>query len=473
MRYVYLMHRWLGLTLGPLVALWFLSGIIMLFVSYPSLSPQARWAQLQPLSRAQVQYTPAQAWQAVHPSHASMQPTSTTLAMQQGRPVYYFLTDDYWQAVWADTAEPVQVNQASAVRQALAFHPAAGASRVALIALDQWSFSGKLNAHRPLFKVALDNEAHTELYVSSRTGEVVLQSSQRERFWNWLGSVTHWIYFTDLRANRALWRQVILWPAAAGILLSVIGLWIGLTRMRVSTRYSRNRHSPYRGMLKVHHFAGYGFGLIVLTWLFSGWLSMTPMNWLSDRTLSPEELTHWQGTPVALTDYRLPAQWPAETKRLTWRRFAGEAVLVSEHPTASQRLDLHTGNVLARYTLSQLRTAASRLQTARLSSIEWLPTQGDAYYRTPNHTTRIARANFASAHAVSYYLDATTGEIAASQDTRSRYYRWLFTALHTWDFPGIEPQFWRKLLIIVLSTAGLAITLTGLTYGIKRYLKQL
>jgi uncharacterized iron-regulated membrane protein len=111
-------------------------------------------------------------------------------------------------------------------------------------------------------------------------------------------------------------------------------------------------------------------------------------------------------------------------------------------------------------------------KTASLTSIEWLPEQGDAYYTPDNKHLPIVRASFTADSNVSYYINAVTGEIVSSQDTRSRSYRWLFTALHTWNFPGIEPQFWRRLLIILLSIAGLTISLTGLYYGFKRLALQ-
>jgi uncharacterized iron-regulated membrane protein len=471
-RYLYLTHRWLGLTLGPLIVLWLLSGVVMLFVSYPSLTHEEQIDHLQPLQRALVKVLPETAWQSTFAKSAETNhPKNTQLAMQQSRPVYYFL-NDHWQAVWADSGTAVVVNRELAIRNALAFQPAARVNKVSLIALDQWSFSGKLNPHRPLYKVSLDNENKSEIYISSRTGQVVLETSQHERFWNWLGSITHWVYFTELRAQREVWRQVILWPAGAAITLSALGIWIGIVRMRLNSRYSRNRHTPYRGFMRIHHIAGYTLGLILFTWLFSGWLSMTPMNWLSDRSLSDEELNHWQGKSVSLHDYRLPDHLPSETKILEWIPFSGQVGVIGHSLRKSQRLHPETGEGLPAYTLPQLQSAAGGMQAAPLPSITWLTEQGDAYYNKSDEHIPVARVSFDGDACISYYINAITGEIVSSQDTRSRAYRWLFTALHTWNFPGIEPQFWRRFLIILLSVAGLIISLTGLYYGFKRLARQ-
>ena len=39
-RYLYLAHRWLGIGLGLFVLLWIVSGVVMLFVGYPKLTPE-------------------------------------------------------------------------------------------------------------------------------------------------------------------------------------------------------------------------------------------------------------------------------------------------------------------------------------------------------------------------------------------------------------------------------------------------
>lgn len=466
MRVLFLGHRWLGLTLGPLVLLWFLSGLVMLFVPYPSLTDSERFSQLQPLARAQMKITPTAAWQALQTSATA--PEKIEMVMLLGRPQYVFTSGGLRHAVWADTAQAVHVDRALAIRSALAFRPAPGVIDVRRIALDQWSFSGKLNAHRPLYKVVLQDDAGSEVYVSSRTGEVVLESTRRERLWNWLGSVTHWLYFTELRAHRDIWRQLILWPAAAGVALSIAGLWIGIRRMRLTQRYSRQRHTPYRGWLRIHHVAGYGFGLLVLTWLFSGWLSMTPMDWLSARALSATESSAWHGTPQDSADWTLPGQIPPMTQRLEWSHFAGAPLLIAQQGQQRRRIHPVTGQPQP-LTQSALIEGLHRLQPqARLLLLEKLPATGDAYYKPGTDNIQIVRAEFDDSAATRYDIDLQTAEIVASHDRRSRAYRWLFTALHTWDFPGIEPQFWRKVLIVLCSIAGLTIVSTGLLQGIKR-----
>ena len=65
LRYLHLLHRWLGIGLGLFVLLWFLSGLVMLFVSYPKLTQTERLSHLEPIKLQQVKLNAAKAWAAI------------------------------------------------------------------------------------------------------------------------------------------------------------------------------------------------------------------------------------------------------------------------------------------------------------------------------------------------------------------------------------------------------------------------
>ena len=52
-RLTYLIHRWTGVAACVLMALWFVSGIVMLFIGYPKLTP---WERLQAMPALQAQH---------------------------------------------------------------------------------------------------------------------------------------------------------------------------------------------------------------------------------------------------------------------------------------------------------------------------------------------------------------------------------------------------------------------------------
>ena len=61
-RWLYLLHRWAGITLCLFFAMWFISGVVMMYVGYPKLTPAERLGHLAPLDPAGVTVTPAQRW---------------------------------------------------------------------------------------------------------------------------------------------------------------------------------------------------------------------------------------------------------------------------------------------------------------------------------------------------------------------------------------------------------------------------
>ena len=98
---------------------------------------------------------------------------------------------------------------------------------------DQWSVPNGFDRHRPLLRVALGDAAGTEVYVSSRTGEVVLDTTRSERGWNLAGSVLHWIYPTVLRSNWSLWDQVVSTLSLVAFIAATLGAVLGITRIRI------------------------------------------------------------------------------------------------------------------------------------------------------------------------------------------------------------------------------------------------
>src|SRR5690606_16960295 len=70
------------------------------------------------------------------------------------------------------------------------------------------------------------------------------------------------------------WSQIVIWTSVAGTFLAVTGLYVGISRLR----RANSRWSPYRGLWYWHHLTGLVFGLLVLTWVFSGLLTMGPFD---------------------------------------------------------------------------------------------------------------------------------------------------------------------------------------------------
>jgi uncharacterized iron-regulated membrane protein len=461
-RWLYLTHRWVGIVTCLLFAMWFVSGLVMLYVPFPELT-QSEWlAGQRPIAWSEVKTAP--------PRTAG---GAVSFEMLGQTPVWRVAGDGGTASFRASDGRalgPVGVGEARQVAALFGHAPAASAT---LIYNDQWSVPGGYNADRPLWKVALADARGTVLYVSSRTGAVVLDTNRRERFWNWLGSVPHWLYPRALRELPEAWRQVVLWVSGPCIVGAIAGLWIGLLRVRPGEhRFSRRRMTPYRGWMKWHHVAGLVGGVFLLTWIFSGWLSVDPGRYFSSGGVSAEARAAYAGSgPAAAVDLAWLADVAPAARRVEWKRAAGRSFLRVE-ATSGGELDLDPATLepfVADQAAIRAR-AAGLVPGARIASIDVL-TAPDAYWYEVGGgvTLPVWRVKFDDRARTWAHLNPLTGELLGSIDARGRAYRWLYDGLHRWDFGPLARNFpARQLVIWLLSLAGLVISVTSVWIAWRR-----
>ena len=105
LRVLVLIHRYFGIAMCLLFAMWFASGIVMLFVPYPALTAAERFHGLRPLELGKCCVNPAAAYAQ---SGLTEPPERMRLIMVLDRPVFQLHP---WNGViismFADTGEPV------------------------------------------------------------------------------------------------------------------------------------------------------------------------------------------------------------------------------------------------------------------------------------------------------------------------------------------------------------------------------
>ncbi|MBV9562063.1 MAG: PepSY domain-containing protein [Bradyrhizobium sp.] len=142
-------------------------------------------------------------------------------------------------------------------------------SRIGVISIadDQWTVGGAYDPDRPLYRAEIGDEAGTELYVASSTGDVVLVTTRMERAANYAGSIPHWIYPAALRRHRQAWSTLVWWLSLFATLGAGLGVIVGLVRL--------GKCAPARrGLRGWHHVSGLILAPFMLSWIFSGFLSM-------------------------------------------------------------------------------------------------------------------------------------------------------------------------------------------------------
>lgn len=483
-RLLYLVHRWMGVAACILMALWFVSGIVMLFVGYPKLTP---WERLRPLPPLQVEHCRIPLQQALAAAQSPVK--EATLTSVGNRSIYRLQRrDGSLIAVDAGTGKEIVVNAPHVLAAAHAFLPQAIAHYAGTIDEDRWTHSRGVDPHRPLRIVQMDDSDRTRLYLSSATGEVVLDAPLAQRAWNYVGAWLHWLYYFRDRPVDPGWSWIVIVLSAIGTVTAISGTVVGIWRWRFSGRYKSGSHSPYReSWLHWHHLLGLLFAAIIFTWIFSGLMSMNPLGVFDARGQKPD-LAAWRGGD-AITQ-RLPLEAPQaiallqragfQPVEISWRILDGRPYLLARNAAADTRLIAHDENgytVRTQWDIDTLMHAAARLLPAPIRSHHVLAGYDDYYYaRQPEammgaveRRLPVWRVDFGDPHATIAYLDPQTGDVALSLDRAQRTGRWLFNFLHSWDLPSmLRAKPWRDVALVLLSLGGLAMCVTGTVIGWRR-----
>ena len=486
-RLVYLVHRWTGIGGCLLMLAWIVSGIVMLYVGYPRLLPQERLGALPVLGGPDCCVPVAAALARVETPAAVRSITLTTIG---GRPAYRLLDGDgRLRVVDARTAAlRPPPGEAMLLAGAGAYAPGRTARLVGRTGDDRWTHAGSLDAHRPLAIVELDDPAATRLYLSTVTGEVVLDAPRAERRWNAVGAWLHWLYPLRDGSRDPVWSWTVIALSAIATGSAVTGLVAGLWRWRFRGRYKSGARTPYRGLaMRWHHLAGLVFGSALIGWAFSGLMSMNPLGVFDARGPRPDPAGWRGGLPgthrpaVALADAlaRL-AEAGFAVRELDWRVLAGRPYLLARDGADRTRLVVERDGgaaVVERLPEADLAEAGRRALPAAMHPPRRLD-RHDAYYYARGDASMYAGSerrlpvlvlDFDDPGATRIYADPSTGDIALAVDRRQRAGRWLFNLLHSWDLPAmLEARRLREAVLILLGLGMLAVAGTGTVIGWRR-----
>jgi len=492
-------HRWLGIAGGVVFVTWFASGIVMMYARMPEITIQERLARLAPIDLSSARVSIAEA--------CGLQPCDRArISMLGDRPAYRVQSRGESTTIFADTGEPFHgLTQDQAIDLAQRFAPEHGSTLrygALMTDSDQWTLSGEARRAMPLHRLALGDSQDTNIYISDKTGDVVMKTTGSSRRWAYAGAVLHWLYFTPLRRHGPLWTQVIIWTSLVGCVMCLTGLVWGVFRYSPSARYRLKReqsHTPYAGLMRWHHYAGLIVGLASFTWVFSGLLSMDPIPSIADtaptrqqrdavtggrlrlESMTIDRVRAELGGPerAALRSDAIDVARPPSTLALSLSKgersgqafraareieiaqFRGEAFLVTHD--APVRFDRDT----------MLAAARAAMPDADVVDAAWLE-EYDAYYydRDVHHralSLPVLRVRYADPQRTWLYLDPRRGAIVRKEERLTRVNRWLYHGLHSLDFPFL---YYRRplwdLVVITLSIGGIVLSATTLVPAVHR-----
>jgi hypothetical protein len=469
-RYLSLWHRWLGIFACCLFMLWFTTGLVLHFVHFPELSAEERFAGLKPIATENVKLS---LYEAIRPLPYFERISRAKLIMSGNRPIYVVQHDKNVNGIYADTGEVLQTistNAALAIANQHAVQRGIYVQKsvhVALEDVDQWTVSNGLDAYRPLHHVVINDDEKTELYISDITGEVVRDTTQFERGWNYVGSVVHWIYPTFLRKHWNIWNWLVWTLSLIALIAAVTGIILGIVRLRWNHVTSL---SPFRGIHYLHHIGGVLVAGFLLTYILSGWLSMDHGLLFSSNDITTTQRKILTGGKINWQQFNsIDTTIVAGAKQLEWIQLAGNPYVIATFQHNSQKV-LSQFGVSDNFALSAFDSQSTQFLEGANCATAILIDKNDAYRSVmakPN--AQLLRIVCDDTKKTWFHIDGSNAQIIEKIDRSRRWYRWLYSGLHTLDFPVLDnnSQF-KTALVVIFCVLGFLFSLTGAILSWRR-----
>jgi uncharacterized iron-regulated membrane protein len=497
-RLLFLIHRWLGVALAIFMLLWFVSGLVIMYSSNISQGRDQQLAHAAPLQLEPGWLSFGEAWTRSADARAAEQSekqgqanravdiVEARLLRQGGQPLWLAedvrgrryaisaLDGHLWRATPEDALKIATdwLIQEGRTEDAKAAQYVNTQEKIAVLRGQE--------ALAPFHRVSLQNALGGEVLISATSGEVLQVSNALERGTYWAGNWLHLFRFLDLAGWGGARNDVLLWSIALSLVACVTGLIVGWLRWRPGflgkPTYKDGRVHPYRAFwFRWHFWAGLIGGIVATLWAFSGLLNPLQSSLFSPAAPSREALGHYYGVglPEKIRDWRPALTIPEadEIVQLSWRRLDDDAVLLA-HKANGERIVVDSGD----FSSDRLVSAAKRLTNtdASVGAQAERITDYDSYYylrhrRGANDRPLPAlRVTLDDRAATQVYLDPVDGRLLLRTDRSRRQYRWLFSALHHWDIPGLYSRPIWDIWMLVWLAFGLVLGVSSVVLGVKR-----
>jgi hypothetical protein len=262
---------------------------------------------------------------------------------------------------------------------------------------------------------------------------------------------------------------VVLWTSGVGTISVFLGLVLALTQMR----------TKYVGWMRWHYVSGAIFGVLTLTWVFSGWLSMDPIDWTGEGSTGARIPQALSG-PVTID--RFPAFDAARWTQALAGRAAKEIELkgIQGHPyyvvhgAGASPLLMDAESLEPRREPFAIDSIMQRVGQGNpgvpVVASELLPDY-DAYYydRDREAPLPVLRVKFADPTATWVYIEPMMSEVVARFTRGQRVERWLYHGFHSLDFSFwyYNRPLWEGVMIVLLA-GGSVLSFIGVVIGFKR-----
>lgn len=470
------LHKLTGCLLCGLFFMWFASGIVMIYHSFPRASADK---QLELQQTLPAELPPVEALTAALPDSAAV--PALSLQMLLDEPVFRIGAREA-SLVSARSFEPVEETRETTIRT---WCDAPVARIDTLYKLDQWIPFGRNREELPIYKYHFADPERHQLYLSSKSGRVLQFTSHKERVWAWFGAIPHWVYFTRLRQEQELWLNSVKWAAGIGCIMVILGFVLAI---RVAVK-SKKKVAPYKKRwYNWHYILGFVFGIFAITFAFSGMMSLADMpEFLKKAPRDKSEQAQPRGgrrggpgRPDArldldryTLDYRQALAAYPGTKTIAWSSYKGEPYYtLTLAPKQQVLVDARENSLVKPFVLTE-EMVRREMQRQYGDSIPYTVEKIDKFDREYHFRKvtddmlpvyRVIVDDYM--HTRYYYNPATLAIRRIDDDTRTR--NWLYHKLHTLDFKFLTDRPWLwNIVMYTLMIGGTALSVTGIVLSVR------
>lgn len=470
-------HKYIGLFISAFFLMWFVTGVVLIYHPYPSVSEKLvnEKKEVLPSSLPDLDYIA---------QRVEGEIKSVRIREFQGQTLMDVKTSKRKYLLTTDTLQDIKPIDYLCVEKVARQWSDAPIKRVdTLRKRSQWVLFTRYEKELPIYKFHFDDKYKTQLFVSGTTAEVQQLITAKQRFWAYVGAIPHKLYIPALRRNTQMWMDSFVVGATiclvAAITGFILGIYIFVRRKKVKGVWG----NPYRKRWQRIHFSfGLIFGIFLISWAVSGLFAMKRVpQWLI-KTEAPYvfDKTKLWGKNILPTDTyklgfdKLHQEYP-QLKQIKLGRFAEIPVYIIIEGENERYIDASGDDVkileIPQQTIENgFRKIYGEQVTMKISLLE----EYDNYYinlrRT--YTLPVYKVEVDNNDRDLYYVSPTDGYIKYLNKNKKAD-RWLFNGLHYLNLPWLfsKPVLWT-ICIWVLCGGCTMVCLSGLVLGVKSLFKR-
>lgn len=473
------LHQILGSLLSLVFVVWFISGFVMLFSGFPHVPRQSLFKKQEAISVADsiLELSP----------ETFIDVKALSLEKLNTRLVYRI----------KDLTDSVILVDAGTLGKISSFNPGelealvqqkynAGYKRIKIINdFDAWIPWSNFSKYFPIYKYYLQDSAHTVVYASSKTGEIVQVTNRKQRWLARFGAIPHWFYFKNLRLKKEIWINLIVWISGIGSLMCLAGIILGFYRWNKTQQSKRKGMfsiSPYKKKwYKWHHITGFFFGIVTFTFVFSGMMSLQRVpKFIVPVKNEQQYLELWNKKRFELKDFQLSVNTLIKSgqipsiRRIDWCFNSSSSPFYKIYTSdldAPIKVPAGQNNLIQQkksFTLAQIeREFQDRIKEVE-ASFETLYASDGYYFENNRPVFPIIKAICKDNNKTWLYINPRDLKIVYTLNKNTRLRRWLYKGLHCFDFKALKNHNWLRIsLLFVLSIFGAIISISGLKLSIN------